>query len=234
MLAQHRGVDAAILLQAVAELRNGQGLGGRSRQRAGDHLDQEIGVGGCHAGVKLLRAGPRGLRIFRRCFGALQDVQIERREAFLVEAHRPGAVRQFPFEIGAAPIDHGHEIVTDDLDAGGGDRLEARDPGLDRARCLGPEPLDVIGDRNRFHHRPGQLRTSKLAVLDDVLALLDARSRPGLADRNLMQRGDHVRCAGLADIVERNRIVRPVPPPSLQHHGSSPEVLPINAPSVRP
>src|SRR3954467_4979077 len=150
-------------------------------------------------------------------------MQVERREPLLVEPHRLGAVRQFPFQIGAAPVHDRHEIVADDLDARRGDRFEAGDPGLDRTRSLAPEPLDVVGHRNRFHHRPGQRRTTGLAVLDQVLALLDSRSRPGFADRHLMQRRHNIGGAGLADIVERYGIIGPVPPPSLQHHAESPE-----------
>ena len=42
--------------------------------------------------------------------------------------------------------------IPDDVKRlGGGDRLQARDPGLDRARCAVPEPLDVVGDRDRFY-----------------------------------------------------------------------------------
>ena len=234
MPAQHRGIDAAILLQAVAELRDGQRIGGGARQRAGNVGDEDIDIGLRHPRIDLLGATLRGLGIFGRRFGALQDVQVERREPLLVEAHRLGAVRQFPFEIGAAPVHDRHEIVADDLDAGRGHRLKARDPGLDRARRLAPEPLDVIGDRNQFHHRPGQRRAAGLAVLDQVLALLDGGARPGFADRHLMQRRHHIGRAGLADIVERYGIIGPVPPPSLQHHARSPETKTAIKPSARP
>ena len=61
---QHLGIDAAILLQAVAELRNGQGIGGGSRQRAGDVGDEVVDIGLRHLRIDLLGAALRGLGIF--------------------------------------------------------------------------------------------------------------------------------------------------------------------------
>jgi len=81
-------------------------------------------------------------------------------------------------------------------------RLETGDPGLDRTCSLAAEPLDVVGHRNRFHHRPCQRRAAGLAVLDEILAFFDRRARPGLADRHLMQRRHHIGGAGLADIIK--------------------------------
>ena len=45
VLAQHRGIDAAILLQAVAELRDRQRIGGGARQRAGNVGDEDVDIG---------------------------------------------------------------------------------------------------------------------------------------------------------------------------------------------
>ena len=156
MLAQHRGSYAAILLQPVAELWDRERFGGGSRQGASDHRDEVIDVGLLHAIIDLPCTSLRAFRIFRGGLGPLQDMKVERREAVLIEAHGAGAVRQFPLEVGAAPVDDGHKVVADDFDAACRDCLEARDPGLDRACRLAPEPLDVIGHRNGFHHRPCQ------------------------------------------------------------------------------
>src|SRR6266404_9567679 len=81
-----------------------------------------------------------------------------------------------------------------------------------------PEPLYIVGYRDRFDHRPDQRRAAGRAVLDDLLARLDGRTGPDLANRYLMQGRDDIGRTGLPDIVERHRIVRPVPAPSLQHH----------------
>ena len=45
VLSQHLGIDAAILLQAVAELRDRQRIGGGARQRAGDVGDEDVDIG---------------------------------------------------------------------------------------------------------------------------------------------------------------------------------------------
>ena len=45
VLAQHRGIDAAILLQAVAELRDRQRIGRGARQRAGNVGDEDVDIG---------------------------------------------------------------------------------------------------------------------------------------------------------------------------------------------
>ena len=76
--------------------------------------------------------------------------------------------------------------------------------------------------RNTWSRRAAAIGAAGLAVLDQVLALLDRRARPGFPDRHLMQRRHHIGCAGLADIVERHGIIGPVPPPSLQHHAKTP------------
>jgi hypothetical protein len=78
-----------------------------------------------------------------------------------------------PVEISAAPVDNGHEIVADDLNAGGGDGFETCDPRLDRAGSLSPEPLDAV---------------SQAAAGNGIFAAGDRRPKTCLRDETYAQR----------------------------------------------
>ena len=148
---------------------------------------------------------------------ALEHMQVERREAVIVEAQRGRAGRHRIIEIGAGPVDHRHHVVADGADAFGGDRPHALDPDFGLTRSAGAAALDVVRHRNALDHGPFERRTAGRRVLDERLALRDGLLRPDLARRVLMQRRDDLGRAGLAHMIERHRIVRPIPAPRLSH-----------------
>ena len=74
-----------------------------------------------HGGVAL---GGEGLDFGRVVLGralAGEDVDVEGGEVGVVEAHAGAAVGDPPGEVGAGPVEDRHEVVADDLDAGGGE-----------------------------------------------------------------------------------------------------------------
>src|SRR5215213_2466364 len=160
---------------------------------------------------------PRSLVVVDLRAFAPEHMQIESREAVTVEAQRGRAGWHRIIEIGAGPVDHRHHVVADRANALRRDRAHALDPDLGLARGARAATLDVIRYRNALDHGPFQRHAAGWRVLDQRLALGDRGARPDVARRVLMQRADDLRRAGLPDVIERHRVVRPIPAPSLPH-----------------
>lgn len=117
-------------------------------------------------------------------------------------------------KVGAGPVDHRHEIIADRRNASLGERTDRVLVPADIAKPIRRADLDRIVDGNALHDRPGQP-----FGLDDPLALQDVRQRPGAAVVDIMQGGHDARGSGLLDMIERHRVVRAIPAPTLFHRG---------------
>ena len=80
--------------------------------------------------------GTVGLRILAVRSGPAEHVEVKYRDLFEIEPHGGRAGRGLVVEIGAAPVDHRHEIVADDVDPG-----FARPPPGSRSRRRSPRRL---------------------------------------------------------------------------------------------
>ena len=85
-------------------------------------------------------------------------------------------------EIGAHPVEDGHEVVDDDFDAGGAKTLERELVVFDVAREVAGAGLDRFGNGDRFDDAPGQTGGGDL-----VTARGDELGGPRFTVRNLVQ-----------------------------------------------
>ena len=110
-------------------------------------------------------------------------------------------------EVGAGPVDDGHEVVAEETDAAS---AEVGDRGLVLVDEGGPLWLAALLDRlvhgDALRHGPRQP-----AAFDERFACLDRIDRPHVANRDVVQRGDDAGGAGLLDVLQRDGVVRAVP-----------------------
>src|SRR5271156_1203873 len=72
--------------------------------------------------------------------------------------------------------------------------------------------FDRIVDRNAFNYGPDEACSENL-----ISSFKHLVQRPGLSSVEMVQCGDDAAGPGLLDVIERNRIIRPKPSPSLLH-----------------
>ncbi len=160
------------------------------------------------------RPGRIDLRVRIVALGAVapEDEEVVSRVLDCVETERRPAARKRPVELGARPVGDGHEIVAEDLHAGArgvADRLLVI---VDFGAEVAAARLDLLADVDALDHRPDEARALDLGPPFQKLVFA-----PDLAPVPVMQRADDSGRAGLGDILEADRIVRPEPPPGLQH-----------------
>lgn len=144
--------------------------------------------------------------------GALQQKDVEHGRVDGVEAQALRAARQIVVQRRARPVEHGHEIVADGPDTGGGKDAKALGPGVGTDLPARGAGLDVLVHGNAFDHDPVEPR-----VADHVAPRLDVLVAPDGARRNAMQRRDDTLGPGLPDIVQGHGVVGAEPAPGLDH-----------------
>ena len=213
------GGDGAVLGEVAAHVLEGDALG-RTGQ-AEDDVARELRParvvhGGEAPGGKL----PDLLgKLLGRALSA-EDVDVERGEVGIVEAHAGSAVRDPPGEVGARPVEHRHEVVADDLDSRVRQVAQAHPVVLD---VLAPGTLlllHVLRYRQAFDHLPADpRRRAVLPPRDLALAPGDLFGGPDIAGRHVVEGRDHPLDACLQHVVDRHEILRPEPAPGLPHGG---------------
>ena len=119
---------------------------------------------------------------------------------------------QTPFQVRPRPIHYRHEVVADDLHTGLRDRGQCVLPRIDEMCMRSGSKFDRIVDRNTFNHGPDEACSENLISSFEHLV-----QRPRLSSVEMMKRRDDSASPGLLDVIERNRIARPKPSPSLLH-----------------
>mmetsp|Transcript_46660 Transcript_46660/g.151468 ORF Transcript_46660/g.151468 Transcript_46660/m.151468 type:complete len:325 (-) Transcript_46660:23-997(-) len=211
----HRNlVDARVRVQASLEVSEARPRRRRPPWKACGHSTrQRLSAVFGHVGEARGRA--RAHRRVIACLGAgtLQQVQLEGRKVEEVEGERAAPVRPPALEVGAGPVDDGHEVVAEEADAA---PAEVGDRGLVLVDEGGPLWLAALLDRlvhgDALRHGPRQP-----AAFDERFACLDRIDRPHVANRDVVQRGDDAGGAGLLDVLQRDGVVRAVPAPRLLH-----------------
>ena len=127
--------------------------------------------------------------------GPAQHEQVVGGEFHRIEAQRKPAATRLPAKVGAGPVHHRHEIVTDDLQPVRREVAHRLDPAVDM--LCGPviAKLDGGMHRNALHHRPCQPFS-----LDKTLAGRDVIGLPDLARGGRVKRGDNPVGAGLPNV----------------------------------
>ncbi len=221
MGAQAVFADPGVFGDVLADIVQREAFGGTGQSK--DHVPgQRVALRIAH------RREPRGgsvaqgvVKIFCGA-GAGENMQVEGGEIGQIEPHAGGAVGPPPRQIGTGPVEHRHEVVADYPDPCRGQVSQAGRVGVDMRAPVAPLLLYVLGNRQAFHHVPGQPGWGAIAHCGDLaLALSDFLGGPDRAGRHVMQGRNDAFDPRLQNIVDGHQILGPEPPPSLLHVSSS-------------
>src|SRR5208282_4159187 len=151
-----------------------------------------------------------------------EDEDVVRREIHCIKTQGVACSGQTPFQVRPSPVHHRHEVIAYDFDARLRDRGQSVFPRTYETLVGSGSKLDRIVDGNTFRHRPGEARRKNL-----ISTLEHLVQRPCFSAIKMVQRGDDPRSSRLLDVIERNRIPRPKPPPSLLHVFDVTRMLPF-------
>ena len=131
------------------------------------------------------------------CFGtgAVQQEEIESYESGTFEAQGAAAVGQFISQVGACPVQHGHEIVSDDVYTAFCQVAQAFLVIVDVLLIVACLRLDVLMNGYTFDNRPREAY-----FFDHLLALHDFFYSPHLTVGDVVQGIDNAGSSGLLDI----------------------------------
>src|SRR3954470_951905 len=141
--------------------------------------------------------------------------EIDSRERRVVVGEGERAVRQAHREIGARPVEDGHEVVAEYAHARVADCANARRVVVDEPIARRPPELDVLVNGNALDDRERESR-----VVHARREPLNVVARPRFADGHVVECADDSAHAwNLADVRERNGIVGAEPTEG-EEHGS--------------
>ena len=148
--------------------------------------------------------------------GALEDVDIEISELRVVEIQVRRSVRVLVEEVRPGPVEHGHEVVADAVDALGGKVAEGLLVHLDLLVPVGAAVFDGLHHGKRFHDAPPH------AVTFDVFPeVADFLARPHLSEGDVVQRGHDPFHADLPQHRERDLVFLTEPSPGFFHDNNA-------------
>jgi hypothetical protein len=161
---------------------------------------------------RVVRGGPAG-----QVAGAAREV--DARQGGVVVREREGAVVELEREVGARPVEYGHEVVAQHRHAQLAHVPHALAVVVDQAIARGAAELDVLVHRDALDDRQPQPRG-----VDRARQPLQLLARPGRAHRHVVERAHHAAHArDLPHVRERDRVVGPEPAEG-HLHGASPGV----------
>ena len=211
MVAEPFGIDVPVAQELLAELVEGKALfrpGQSGQDVAGElFLFRLAHFVEAEAGPLFFFVG-----IFPVGRGAFQDKQVEGYQGGAFETERPRMVGQEVGQVGAGPVEDGHEIVGDAPDAAGCQVPQ----GLPVVLDIGPERsglcLDMFMHGDAFDHAPGQAGFG-----NQGLPPADFFDGPYFPVGDMVQGVYDIGRSGLPDIPQGNRVGRTVPTPRLSH-----------------
>ena len=142
--------------------------------------------------------------------GTFQYVEVESHERGAFEAQSLRAVGHRIGKVGAGPVEHGHEVVGNDMDAAAGEVAQAFLVVFDILPEVAGLGLYVFMHGNTLDDRPSQS-----GLFDDLFAFLNLFDAPHFAVGNVVQGGYNTGGSGLAYVFQADRVVGPVPAPGL-------------------
>ena len=217
MRAQRIGVNSRVVLKVRAHILKRETLR-RARQTEHDVFRQTLRAFLVHLGETARRLVSDLLRIILGGARPLENVNVKDREVGKVKAHAGRAARTPPGEIGARPVQDGHEVVTDHLNSGIGDMRETLFPVLNVGTPVALLLFNVLRHRQTFNDLPLKSGGRAVAhVSNRFLPRGDLLGTPDLARRNMMKRRNHALHARLKHVVDRDMILRSEPAPGLSH-----------------
>ncbi len=133
---------------------------------------------------------------------AFQGVDFKSGEGDGIEAEGLGTVGEGEAHVGADPIEDGHEIVDDGVDAFGSEVADGVFVVVEETREVAFADFDVFVDGDGFGDIPAEA-----GGFDKGFAFADGFARPRFTVGNFMEGGEDSRGTGLAEIGERNLII---------------------------
>ena len=207
VVAQPCGVYVAATVERLSELVERETLL-RSRQACYDVARELLFLVVRHLLVAqacrvFLRVG-----IFALGCRSFQNVQVESHQRRLLEAQSPRAVGHSEGQVGAGPVEHGHEVVCHTLYAALCQIAQCRLVVVYIAAVVARLCLDVLVHRHAFHNAPHEscLGYERLSTHYLVYG-------PHLSVGYVVQSVHHVGGSCLAYVPQAHRVVRPVPSP---------------------
>ena len=207
--AEPLGVHVLVALQRLAELVEREALLGPGQ--SGYHVARQPSpLLLAHRLVACPRDGLLRVGVLVSGRGPSQDEEVERHVGRALEAQCPRAVRHRVGEVGAGPVQHRHEVVRHDADAACPEVSDALFIILDVRLEIAFARLDMLVHGHALHDAPPQpggfyRRFSSLDFLDG----------PHLAVGDVVQGGHDTGRSRLADVLQADGVVGPVPAPCL-------------------
>ena len=153
MFAERGGVDGGVAGEHRAEA-----IEGEAEAHAGEEveglLDERVAARGVEGFPVIFCGGADGGRVVGRGAGAGEGEQIEGGEFCRIVEQGLGAVGQDVAEIGAHPVEHGHEVINDDVDAGGAETFEGDAVVFEVALEVAGAGFDRFGNGDTLDHAP--------------------------------------------------------------------------------
>ncbi len=155
------------------------------------------------------------------CAGTLEDVDVEVGKLGVVEVEVRRAVGVLVQEVGACPVEHGHEVVADGVYAFGREVAERLLIHLNLLVAVGAAVLDGLHHGQRLDDAPAH--AVRLDVLTQLVYLF---AGPYLAEGHVVQCGDDAFDPNLSELCKGYLILLAKPTPCSFHNMSLPLPLP--------
>ena len=212
VLPQAGVVDALIAFEHVLELLRRQVVhrAGKPQQDGIRQRTAALPVQGLEEAARPVQ-GLRGIVPFRP--GALQNEQVEGSHTGGIIFQHAAAVFHRKSQIGARPVQNGHEVVADHLHPGPGEVAEALLVHFQVMLPVSGTRLDILMDGDAFRHHPVHA-----LLLDHPAPFRHGFFRPEVSALHFMQGRHDSGSARLADVPQRNRVPRTVPSPAFNHN----------------
>ena len=142
----------------------------------------------------------------------LQDVDVEVGKLGIVEVEVGRAVGVLVQQVGACPVEHGHEVIADAVDALGSKVAQTLFINLNLMVAVRTAILNGLHYGQTLHHAPAH------AITFDVFAeVVNLLSCPHLAKRHVVQGGHNALHADLFQLGKRDLVFLAKPSPSSFH-----------------
>ena len=203
------GIDIIVSVEGFLELLNGETLFGTGK--TGNHItDKKFLVVFAHLFETGFRLGNFFGCIILLGIGAFEDEQIESHKSRLFKTKGFRTVGQSISKIRTGPVEHRHEIVSDNHHSTLRQITDALFIILDISHEISGLSLDMFVYGYTFDYRPG-----KTDFFNHLLPLHDLLHCPHFSVRDVMKGIYYSGGTGLLDIPQVYRVIRTVPAPSL-------------------
>ena len=220
--------DAFIQLQQFTELLHGSGIAllevarDEALRLDDDVLHQcmvALRRGFLRHGVSLSHevASPVGVALREGCpvlagFGTLQDIDVEIGKGTPVHVEVRRTVGILVQQVGASPVQHGHEVIADTADALLAEVAQRLLIHLYLLVAVGTAVLDGLRHGQTLHHAPRHA-----VALDILLEFVNLLTGPHLTEGNVVQGGDDALYSNLSQLGKGDLILLAKPSPCSFH-----------------